>query len=100
MRVVWTHEAENSFNGIIDFLLTHWTYKEADEFISLVSDVIAKIRSNPQMFKISEYDGQSRMALITKHTTMFYRIQNRVIEVEYFRGNYQDPTKLKEILRK
>ena len=100
MNIIWTHEAERSFNGIIDFLLAQWTPKEANTFIDMVEATIKRIQSNPEMFKVSEYDNQSREALITKHTTMFYRIHNQRIEIEYFWGNYQDPKKLKNLLEK
>ncbi len=100
MNVTWTNEAEGSFNGIIDFLLAQWTSEEAHTFIDMIEAIIKQIQSNPEMFKVPEYDNQSREALITKHTTMFYRIYNQRIEIEYFRGNYQDSKKLKYLLGK
>ncbi len=100
MKVVWTYEAEESFNRIIDYLLARWTSKEANAFIDLVAEIIEHIKSFPEMYKISEYDNQSREALITKHTTMFYRISEGKIEIEYFWGNLQDPQRLKNILEK
>ena len=99
MKVVWTLEAESSFNGIIDFLLVRWTVEEASTFIDIVEDTIEKLVDYPEMFKISEYNLQSREALITKHTTMFYRILGETIEIEYFWGNFRNPGSIKEFLR-
>ena len=50
------------------------------------------------MFKVSPYNRASREAVITKHTTMFYRILGELIEVEYFWGNFQDPDKIEKLL--
>lgn len=99
MKVVWSLEAESSFNAIIDFLLARWTVKEASTFIDVVENTIEKIVEHPIMFKISQYNRQSREALITKHTTMFYRIFDETIEIEYFWGNFQNPATMKEFLK-
>ncbi len=98
MKVVWTFEAEKSFNAILDYLMEVWTQKEALTFIDLVEETIEKIRNYPEMFKVSQYNEASREALITKHTTMFYRILDELIEVEYFWGNFQNPDKIKKLL--
>ncbi|MER3373984.1 MAG: type II toxin-antitoxin system RelE/ParE family toxin [Allomuricauda sp.] len=98
MKVVWTFEAKKSFNGILDYLMEMWTKKEALAFIDLVEGTIEKIKKNPEMFKVSQYDSVSREAYITKHTTMFYRILDELIEIEYFWGNFQDPDKIKRLL--
>jgi len=84
MKVVWTREAEKTFNTIINYLLEKWTVKEAVSFVEIVDDIIEQIVIHPKMFKTSNYDFKSREAFITKHTTMFYRILDNVIEIEYF----------------
>lgn len=99
MKVVWTSKAEKSFNGIVDFLLDAWSVDIALSFVDLVDRTVAQIVKNPKMFKVSEYDKVSRAALITKHTTMFYRILGDTIEIEYFWGNFDNPEKLKELLK-
>lgn len=98
MKVVWTFEAEKSFNAILDYLMEVWTQKEALAFIDLVEETIENIRTHPEMFKVSPYNRVSREAVITKHTTMFYRILGELIEVEYFWGNFQDPDKIEKLL--
>ena len=99
MKVIWTHEAKKSFDGILDYLLNVWSQKEALAFVDLVEDTIAKIKEHPELFKISKYNHTSREAFITKHTTMFYRIWEESIEREYFWGNFQDPKKVEKLLK-
>lgn len=98
MKVVWTYEAKKSFDGILDYLMNIWSRKEALAFIDLVEGTIEKIQHNPELFKISLYNETSREAFITKHTTMFYRILEGLIEIEYFWGNFQDPDKIDKLL--
>jgi len=99
MKVVWTQKAEKSFNGIVDYLLDAWTVDIAIGFVDLVDHTVGQIVENPEMFKASEYDKISRAALITKHTTMFYRILDNSIEIEYFWGNFDNPEKINELLK-
>tara|TARA_Y100001001_G_scaffold123525_1_gene121863 strand:- start:1055 stop:1354 length:300 start_codon:yes stop_codon:yes gene_type:complete len=99
VRVVWTYEAKKSFDGIFDYLMIVWSQKEAIAFIDLVEATIEKIKSYPKLFKISPYNNASREALLTKHTTMFYRVLEGLIEIEYLWGNFQDPNKIDKLLK-
>jgi len=99
MKVVWTRTANKSFNGIVDYLLEIWTVEIATNFIDVVDHTILLIVKNPEMCKVSEYDKTSRAAFITKHTTMFYRILDDTIEIEYFWGNFDNPEKINELLK-
>ena len=99
MKVTWTRKADTSFNGIVDYLLDIWTVEIATNFVDEVEHTIELIVKNPEMFKVSLYDSISREAFITKHTTMFYRILDDTIEIEYFWGNFDDPEKLNNLLK-
>lgn len=99
MNVIWTRKADRSFNGIVAYLLDIWNIEIATRFVDKVDHTIKLIIKNPEMFKVSEYDAASREALITKHTTMFYRILENTIEIEYFWGNFDDPSKINELLK-
>ena len=98
MKVVWTYEAKKSFDGILDYLMDVWSRKEALAFIDLVEETTDKIQHNPELFKISQYSETSCEAFIIKHTTMFYRVLEGLIEIEYFWGNFQDPDKIDKLL--
>ncbi|TLP79290.1 type II toxin-antitoxin system RelE/ParE family toxin [Maribacter sp. ACAM166] len=99
MKIIWTRKANTSFNGIVDYLLKIWTMEIAINFVDIVDHTIILIAKNPEMFKVSEYDKISRAAFITKHTTMFYRILDDTIEIEFFWGNFDNPEKINELLK-
>lgn len=100
MQTVWTKQAEDSFNVTIDFLLNVWTEKEANNFIELVEAVIDKVEVNPELFKVSIFDIESREAIMTKHTSMFYRLlDHNTIEIEYFWNNYRNSKNLKSTVK-
>lgn len=100
MQIVWTKQAEDSFNAVLDYLLEVWTIKEANNFIDLVEHIVFQISENPLIFKKSIFDANSREALITKQTSLFYRILNKnTIEIEYFWNNYRNPNNLKSFVK-
>lgn len=99
MTVIWTNKANTSFIGIVDYLLALWGVEIATNFVDKVEHIIELIVAHPEMYKLSEYDKESREALITKHTTMFYRILGDTIEIEYFWGNFDNPEKIDDLLR-
>lgn len=100
MHIVWTKQAEDSFNEILDYLLEVWTVKEANNFIGLVEHIIFQISENPLLFKKSIFDIKSREALITKQTSLFYRQKNKnTIEIEYFWNNYRNPNNLESVVK-
>lgn len=100
MQIVWTKQAEDSFNTTIDYLLEIWTAREANNFIDLVEAIIFKIEINPKLFKVSIFDKESREAVVTKHTSMFYRLLNEnTIEIEFFWNNYRNPEIQKKTIK-
>jgi plasmid stabilization system protein ParE len=99
MNVIWTRKADMSFNGIVDYLLDIWNVAIATSFVDHVDHTINLISNNPEMFKVSQYDSISLEAFITKHTTIFYRVFENNIEIEYFWGNFDDPKKMNELLK-
>ncbi len=100
MQVVWTKQAEDSFNKTLDYLLEIWTVKEANNFIDLVDTIIFRIKQNPKLFKVSVFDKESREVVVTKHTSLFYRILNKdTVEIEYFWNNYRNPDNLKQAVK-
>ncbi len=99
MKVTWTRKADTSFSGIVDYLLDIWTVEIATNFVYEVEHTIELIVRNPEMFNVSLYDNIGREAFITEHTTMFYRILDDSIEIEYFWGNFDDSEKLNNLLK-
>ena len=95
MNVVWTPTAYNSLQEILVYLQEHWNKKIAMDFLDLVDQHIRLIANNPEMFPISKYDAQSRAAVLTKHITLFYRINGNILEIELFWNNLRNPNNLK-----
>jgi plasmid stabilization system protein ParE len=71
----WTHEAEDTFDEIIQYLETKWTEKEIRNFVRKSHKVIAQIEKNPFQFKASSFH-KVRKAFVTKHNSLLYFVND------------------------
>jgi len=94
LTVKWTKEAEKTYDAIIEYLERFWTEKEIYSFVQKTFKIIDQIEKNPFQFKASSIP-QVRAALITKHNTLFYYVNEatQTIELYTFWDNRQEPDK-------
>lgn len=91
--VKWLPEAEFTFKLVISYLEENWSAKEIIAFIERTNDVIENIRNRPKQYIYSQKKDAYRV-VVTKHTSLFYRIKINQIELLTFWDNRQDPQKL------
>jgi plasmid stabilization system protein ParE len=94
-EIKWTPEAEKSFDAIISYLEEKWTEKEVKKFVQKTFKILSHIKINPEQFQSSKVNNV-RKALITKHNSLFYYIneESKIIELYSFWDNRQNPSKL------
>ena len=93
-KIRWTHEADENFASIINYLENEWSEKEVRKFAFETQRVIAQIAIFPKMFKSSGKEG-IRKATITRQTSIFYHIvenQNTIILLTFW-DNRKNPNK-------
>ncbi len=96
-EVIWSVKADESFDAIIEYLKTEWSFKEVEKFTKDVLVTVNSISIFPQMFA-EFHDRNIRKALINPNIYMLYKISNEHIELLTFWNNKQDPSKLKNII--
>lgn len=91
-KIIWTPEAENTFDQVIAYLEEHWTEKEIRKFIKKTNEVIHHISFHPLAYRSAGKDD-IREALITKQNLLLYRISGKVIYLLYFWDTRKNPVK-------
>jgi plasmid stabilization system protein ParE len=94
-KLRWSEEAVKNLESILENLVDNWTHREVDNFkkrLGLQLDLIVK---NPYMFPISNHIPRLRKAVISKQTTVFYEVKDKVIYLAYLHVNRKDIEKLK-----
>lgn len=71
INVQWTPEAEETYDAIINYLEGRWSDKEVRFFVRATLRVLSQIENNSFQFKESSLH-QVRVALVTKHNSLFY----------------------------
>jgi len=88
--VLWTLEAERTFNDIIDYLIKKWSQNDANNFVDLTMNVINLISRHPKMFRKVNQSGMHE-ALITKHQLLIYQIYDEKIVLFAFWDTRKNP---------
>jgi plasmid stabilization system protein ParE len=89
--VVWNHRASNSFNSIIEYLEQEWGDSVTKNFVDRTYQIIEFLAEHPEMGPIENHEKQIRGFVITKHNTLFYRIEDKRIILLNFFDNRQHP---------
>ncbi len=96
-QVIWSPQADYSFDEIIEYLNAEWSFKEVEQFVRNVLDITKHISTFPQMFP--EFNERKiRKALINQNISLLYKVSNKQIELLTFWNNKQDPIELKKII--
>lgn len=91
-KIIWTPQAEKSFDLVVTYLEKNWNEREVRHFIERVTILISHI----ERFPLSNREAGKedvREALITKQNLLLYRILGNVIYLLYFWDTRRNPLK-------
>jgi plasmid stabilization system protein ParE len=91
--IVWNRRASDSFNAIIQYLENEWGEKVTRDFVNRTYHILDLLALNPEMGSIEHPEKQIRGFVITKHNTLFYRVDDTRLVLLHFFDNRQDPKK-------
>jgi plasmid stabilization system protein ParE len=94
-KILWTDEAINNLNSILDYISSRWTHREVIVFKKSLSKQISLIEQNPKLFPVSQYNPRLRKSVLSKQTTIFYELSGQIIYLVYIFCSIQDAGRLK-----
>ena len=94
-KIVWSDEALENLEKIIHYLESNWTEKELKRFFSRLEKRIRLISQRPQIFPESQAKSSIKKSVLSKQTTIYYKIGKDTVEIVTFFDNRQNPEKLK-----
>lgn len=94
MEIIWTNSAYKSLDENIEHLKKNWSVKEIDNFLNIVDEKIAVLKTNPEIGTIYEFKPLFRQLVITKHITLFYEVETTKIYLHLFWLNFKNPEAL------
>ena len=91
-KIIWTQQAELTFNHVIAYLQENWSSKEIEKFIVATEEAILLIGRFPKLFRRSSKAGIHEV-LITPHNLLVYKITHEAIYLITFWDTRQNPKK-------
>lgn len=89
MEVIFSHHATDTLISIVSFIESKWNADIANKFVEKTYKVIDFISIHPYMFQATQVENV-RKAVITKQTSVVYKIYPDHIEILFFWDNRQD----------
>lgn len=91
-KIIWSPEAEATFDRIIEYLEEKWSSKEIIRFIERTEEVIFFLGQNPYLFRSSEKENIFEV-LVTKHNLLLYQVieSKKRVELISFWDTRQNP---------
>ncbi|WP_167615439.1 type II toxin-antitoxin system RelE/ParE family toxin [Maribellus sediminis] len=93
-KLIWSNEAIQNLKHILEYLELNWTKREIRKFARLLDKKLNLIESNPFIFAESIHSKGLWKSVITKQTSLFYRIEHYEIRIITLFDNRQNPAKL------
>lgn len=82
------------YESILDYIIQNFGLSKAMEVDSYFENIIFQIAKNPWMYPIFDTKRNIRRCVISKQTSLFYRVSEKRIEIVSFRGNLMNPENL------
>ncbi|MFF5379624.1 type II toxin-antitoxin system RelE/ParE family toxin [Pedobacter suwonensis] len=91
LSIFYTKRAKETITLVYLSIQQKFGDRVANKFIKKTEKTIKLISEQPYMFKESSFEINVRIALITKQTSIFYRVTNDSIHILFFWNNLQEP---------
>jgi plasmid stabilization system protein ParE len=90
-NVVFTDEADDTFDSIGRQILERWGEPELFKFRSRVYKVVDTLSKSPLIFPVVNGTDNLRKAVLHGNCSMFYEIKGNIISISFFWDNRQEP---------
>ena len=97
MKIIWTDESLKNIEAIVNYLNKKWGEKVTNEFLVKLRERSILISKLPAAFTLINKEEQIRSSVLTKQTTIFFRVDYEAREIKILSvfDTRQDPDKLK-----
>ncbi len=80
---------------LLEYIQNRFGNSKAKEVYERIEGIILKIVISPEMYPSSKKKEHLRKAVLSKQTSMYYRINENVIEIVSFRANRKNSEKFR-----
>lgn len=81
LEIVWSDEAKEGLDNIIEYLENNWTDREIRRFFSRLEECLEKIKEAPHRQKDSLRKSGAKEYQHSPQTTIFYTYDEQVVNI-------------------
>jgi plasmid stabilization system protein ParE len=89
-EIIWSPLAESQYLKIKDYLLRKFTQKEVNNLNNLLDQFHEIILKFPELYPNTEFRKDLFRAVLSRQVSIFYRINNKTIQIVAIYDNRQD----------
>lgn len=93
--IIWSNEAEHTFENNLEYLERDWNKKTMISFIDRVDDVLKKISFNPKLFPLYKKHVCIHKCVIIRQITVYYKVESTSIILLTFWNTFQNDDRIK-----
>ena len=82
MEVFFSELATTKLEELTQYLIENWGIGAKDKFVRKLSDKVIQIQAHPESCQKSNVAKNLYKCVVTKQTTLYYRINNSTHEIE------------------
>jgi plasmid stabilization system protein ParE len=94
-EIIWSPLADEDLGDILEYLAKEWNQEVIIRFLRKIDLVTNQIAKLPNQFPIINRKLGVRKCVVTKQNTLFYRENEKKIEILRLYDTRQDPKKLR-----
>jgi plasmid stabilization system protein ParE len=91
MKIIWSKNAEITFDLLVNQLENNFGKLTAKKFITKTHKTILTLSLYPYIFKKTSFQENIRKATISKQCSLYYEVNKNEIQLLYFWDNRQEP---------
>jgi plasmid stabilization system protein ParE len=94
-KVVWTDHALDELRQTVSYLEENFSEREILRLANKIESILGLIATQPEMFPESPRRKGVRRVVILRLNSLYYRVNERQIQILSFFSNRQDPKRSK-----
>ena len=98
LPVKWSPATKDEFAELLNYVEVYFGLDAALKLLDKTDKVLDSISEHPPLFPASTQSPSIRKAVITKQTTLFYRIKSTEIQLLHFWDNRRNPDTLEFLI--
>ena len=93
-KLIWSDEALNGLKEIISYIENKFSQKDVKKFSKKLDKRLKTIQLNPESFPVIKKSSGIRRTVISKLTTLYYKVEGESISIVSVFDNRMNPDKI------